>query len=179
MSYSIIFDTKFIKLTDGRLLYLERSGCNNDTAGRDLSDYIGKIYTYDELQKHVISLVKNGNSNNWELKLRSKNITYYDYGKHLATMANRAKTYDEFISERYFTAKRYDGVNLLKNNEEKVLTPKEFHDCFYDLLYGKEPYSYRRILTSLSGEKEIINTLESGQHIEFYVGKPYKKSKIA
>lgn len=43
MSYSIIFDTKFIKLQDGRLLHLDRSGCNNDTAGRSLSDYTGKM----------------------------------------------------------------------------------------------------------------------------------------
>ena len=178
MSHSIIFETKFIKLQDGRLLHLDRSGCNNDTSGRSLSDYTGKIYTYDELQKYVISLVKDGKSDHWELKLGSKYITYYDYGKHLATMANRAKTYEEFNNERYFIAKRYDGVELYKP-EQKTLSPKEFSDCFYDLMYSGKPFSYSRILTTLNNELEIANTLDNGEAIEFYVGKKYKVRKTA
>ena len=47
MSYSIIFETKIVKLSDGRLLHLDLSGCNNDTSGRSRDDWNGKIYTED------------------------------------------------------------------------------------------------------------------------------------
>lgn len=175
MSYSIIFDTKFIKLQDGRLLHLDRSGCNNDTVGRDLSDFTGKIYTYDELQKYVISLTKQGKSDNWELKIGSRYATYHDYAKHLATMANRAKTFEEFNNERCFYASRYDGVELL-DPEEKTLTADEFHQYWLDN-YGKA-YSYRRLTTRLNSEKEIITALENKEAVSFYVGKKHKVNKI-
>ena len=45
MGYSIIFQTKIVKLSDGRILHLDRSGCNNDTEGRRPDDWTGKIYT--------------------------------------------------------------------------------------------------------------------------------------
>lgn len=38
MGYSIIFQTKIVKLSDGRILHLDRSGCNNDTEGRRPDD---------------------------------------------------------------------------------------------------------------------------------------------
>lgn len=174
MSYSIIFDTKFIKLSDGRILHLDRSGCNNDTEGRHLSDYIGKIYTYKELQEYVISFTKDGKSEESEIKLGSKWATYWDYGKQLALRANKAKTYDEFIAERDFTADRFDGINLYKP-EQKTLTPEEFDECFYDYLYGDKPFSYSRIMTKLNSEAEIINTINDDKGINFYVGKKYKK----
>jgi len=173
MSYSIIFDTKFIKLSDGRLLHLDRSGCNNDTSGRNLSDYTGKIYTVNKLKEYAESYIGKGNPCEHVLKIKSKWCSYSDYGKHLLRMAKRAKTYEKFNCERYFSAKRYDGVNLFLP-EEKTLTPKEFSDCFYDYLYSGKPFSYRRILTLLNSESEIINTLENGDHIQFYVGKKYK-----
>ena len=44
MSYSIIFETKIVKLSDGRLLHLDLSGCNNDTSGRSRDDWNGKRF---------------------------------------------------------------------------------------------------------------------------------------
>jgi len=176
MSYLIIFETKFIKLSDGRLLHLDRSGCNNDTSGRDRGDFAGKIYTYEELQKHVISFMESEKTEGWELKIGSKFATYQDYGKHLATMANRAKTYEEFNNERYFYATRYDGVELLQP-ENKTLTAKEF-DQYWSDNYGKT-YSYRRLTTRLNSEEEIITSLENNKPISFYVGKKHQTRKTA
>ena len=178
MGYEMVFDTKFVKLSDGRLLHLIRMGCNNDTSGRDLSDYRGKIYTKDELTERANSFMKDGQSTDNELKIYGVWRSYYDYGKHLLRMAKRAVSYNEFDSERYFTANRYDGVELFEP-EEKILTPEEFSKCFYDLLYGKERMSYRRITTRLNSEAEIVEALDQGQHVSFYVGKTYKKRKSA
>lgn len=173
MGYSIIFDTQIVKLSDGRLLHLDRSGCNNDTAGRSLSDYTGKIYTYEEFQKYVTSFTQNSKSDDWELKLGSKKATYYDYGKQLARKTNNAKNFEDFNNERYFYAERFDGVDLLEP-EQKTLTPEEFSNCFYDLLYSGKPFSYSRITTRLNTEKDIITALDNNETINFYVGKKYK-----
>lgn len=42
MSYSIIFKTKTVKLSNGRILHLSLQGCNNDTEGRSPDDWRGK-----------------------------------------------------------------------------------------------------------------------------------------
>jgi len=164
MGYPIIFDTQIIKLSNGKLLHLDRSGCNNDSHGRRLSEYTGKIYTYDEFQKYVDSFTENGIKNGildgFDIILGSENATYYDYGKQLARKAKNAKTYEEFCAERWFSASSLDGVKI-HESEAEFLTPKEFE-------------SYSRKLTGLNNEDEIINTLESNKHIYFYVDKKYK-----
>ena len=57
MSYSIIFETKIIKLSDGRLLHLNLSGCNNDDAGRSRDDWNGKIYTEKVLTPSMVLII--------------------------------------------------------------------------------------------------------------------------
>lgn len=170
MSYSIIFETKFVKLKDGRLLHLDRSGCNNDNAGRDLSDFTGKIYTEKELKEKAESYMKDGKPEYWELKIGSKYSTYYEYGEHLLRMAKRAIPFDEFMTERYFYAERYDGVELLEP-EVKRLTPKEFDEYWYN---SRGSFSYRRLTTKIETEEEIIKALENKEPVSFYVGKRYK-----
>ena len=65
MGYSIIFQTKIVKLSDGRILHLDRSGCNNDTEGRRPDDWTGKIYTpeafvtYPKTSNREVNLQKN------------------------------------------------------------------------------------------------------------------------
>mgnify|MGYP004513620085 CR=1 FL=1 len=58
MSYSIIFETKIVKLSDGRLLHLNLSGCNNDDAGRSRDDWNGKIYTENAFIKYAEGFMK-------------------------------------------------------------------------------------------------------------------------
>lgn len=48
MGYPIIFKTKIVNLSDGRILHLDLSGCNNDTEGRNNDDWKGKIYTKED-----------------------------------------------------------------------------------------------------------------------------------
>jgi hypothetical protein len=178
MSHSIIFETKFVKLSDGRLLHLDRSGCNNDTSGRSLSDFIGKIYTNEKLRDYTESFMKGGKPSKeyrGELKIGNRYCSYYDYGEHLLRMSKRAISYDDFCSERRFRANRYDGVELYEP-ERKTLTPKEFENYFYDSIYSGKRISYRRILTTLNNETEIIKSLENNQPVEFYVGKKYKNN---
>jgi hypothetical protein len=173
MSHSIVFETKIVKLTDGRILHLDRSGCNNDDAGRNRDEFTGKIYTQDEFIKYANSFMNNENLDSYELKLGSKWISYNEYGTHLLRMLKRAIPYADFIKERRFYGIRFDGVELFEP-ERKTLTAEEFDKVFYDLLYGNKSLSYRRILTYLYTEEETINAIEQKQPVSFYVGKKYK-----
>ena len=53
MSYSIIYETKVVNLPDGRILHLDRSGCNNDTEGREKGLFQGKVYTLEAFEQYI------------------------------------------------------------------------------------------------------------------------------
>ena len=40
MGYPMIFGTKIVNLSDGRVIHFDRSGCNNDDEGRIVSSII-------------------------------------------------------------------------------------------------------------------------------------------
>ena len=75
MGYPIIFETKIVKLPDGRIIYFDRSGCNNDTEGRKKDEFHGKIYTESEFVemanrfKRDSKPYKASEPQNWELKI--------------------------------------------------------------------------------------------------------------
>ena len=72
MSYSIIFETKIVKLSDGRLLHLDLSGCNNDNVGRSRDDWKGKIFTKDDFIQYAENFMTGSKpskeSDGWDLK---------------------------------------------------------------------------------------------------------------
>lgn len=61
MGYSIIFETKIVSLSDGRLIHFDLSGCNNDNCGRNRDEFIGIIYTHDGFIKYA-ERFKNGSN---------------------------------------------------------------------------------------------------------------------
>ena len=116
MSHSIIFETKIVNLKDGRILHLDRSGCNNDNAGRSRDEFTGKIYTKEDFIKYAEHFI-NDDTNDYELQIGSKWSTYNNYGNHLLRMLKRAKTWDEYSKERTMrqqNLKAYTCLNHLK-----------------------------------------------------------------
>lgn len=94
MGYSIIFQTKIVKLSDGRILHLDRRGCNNDTEGRRPDDWTGKIYTPEAFVAYAENFKQGSKpakeSDGFDLKIGSRYCTCYDYGEHLLRMLKRA-----------------------------------------------------------------------------------------
>ena len=109
MGYSIIFETKIVKLSDGRIIHFDRSGCNNDDAGRTKGEFTGKLYYIDDFIKRAEGFKKDSKpikeSNGWDLKINSRRATYFDYGEHLLRMLKRAENYQDFVLNRYVSAK--------------------------------------------------------------------------
>lgn len=178
MGYTIIFETKIIKLKDGRLLHLDLSGCNNDTSGRDRGDFTGKIYTKKEFLDKISSLKSNGSSykecGNFELKIRSRYCTSYDYGTHLERMWKRAETWEEFdCIGRYVGVASVDGADVWENDNKNPITMSlpEFVDYYLKNIYAGKSIRYLILKTPLETEESIVKALDEKKTVTFYIGK--------
>lgn len=175
MGYSIIFETKIIKLSDERLLHLDLSGCNNDNNGRSRDDWNGKIYTENEFIKYAEGFMKDSKpvkeSDGWDLKIRNKCSTHYDYGKHLLRMMKRATTLEELKhSGKYISFNRIDGVTVYEDKKEIEMTMKEFDSYYYKKLYNGG-IRYRINYTLLETEKDITEAFDNGYSVRIYISK--------
>lgn len=174
MSYSIIFETKIVKLSDGRIIHFDRSGCNNDNAGRRKDDFTAKIYTVDEFVQKAESYKKNSKpykeADCMELKIGSRYATMYDYGEHLLRMLKRAKPYAEFIKSLCFYVNHLTGIQLHKP-EERFMTVAEFDKEFYKLLYSGSGMTYTRLMEypDIKDEENLVRLIEAGECLSFEI----------
>ena len=175
MSYPIIFETKIVKLSDGRLLHLSLQGCNNDDCGRRRDDFCGKIYTTEEFIQFAESFKVESKpvkeSNGFDLQIGSRKCNYYDYGKHLLRMLKRAMTFEELSQKKRFVGIVYKGMVLKENGEEKFLTPKEFEAIECDFLYGRRHGSFTRKTSIFYTEEKMVEALEKNEPMSFYISK--------
>lgn len=173
MSYSIIFETKIVRLSDGRIIHFDRSGCNNDNCGRNKDEFKGKIYTEKDFINKAEKYMENSKpfkeSGEFELKIGSRYATMYDYGEHLLRMLNRAERYNEFIKNRYVKCFYCEKIEI--TSPEYLIMPLEEFD-FYNMLKKYNTFSYRRIMKypDLENEKEIITLISDGKYLNFYIG---------
>ena len=172
MGYSIIFDTIFVRLSDGRLIHFDRSGCNNDRSGRSRSEFTGSIYVNDGSKRtanYYLGDEFKSRKDDFEMKIGSRPCSLYKYGEHLLRMEKRAVSYADFIKQRHVTASRYDGIQVY-SPDRLILPPKEADDYFYKHLYNSE-FTYRRIVSLLDVENEIeiAASLEKEEPVEFFI----------
>ena len=175
MGYSIIFQTKIVKLSDGRLLHLDLSGCNNDDEGRRRDDWNGKIYTREEFIKKAESFKEDSKpskeTKGFDLKIGSRYCTYYDYGEHLLRMLKRAVTFDELMhSGKYISFDRVDGAEVEENGKMISMSLKDFTEYLWDKMYNGG-CTYRMNYTFLNGEKKIVDAFDSGAAVRIYISK--------
>lgn len=180
MSYSIIFETKIVKLADGRLLHLDLSGCNNDNAGRNRGDFTGKIYTVEEFIKRAEGFKKDSKPSKetdyFDLKIGSRYCTMYDYGEHLLRMMKRAITWEELdCAGRYVVVKKIDGIEVYDDEKTITMSVEEFED--YVLKNRCRCIRYSIIRTDLDTEKEIIKSLDNNDTVTFFIGKKRRIKK--
>ena len=175
MGYSIIFQTKIIKLSDGRLLHLDLSGCNNDDEGRRRDDWNGRIYTKEEFIKKAESFKEDSKpskeTKGFDLKIGSRYCTYYDYGEHLLRMLKRAVTFDELMnSDKYVSFNRIDGAEVEEDGKTIPMSLKELSQYIWDKKYNGG-YAYRLNYTFLENEKEIVDAFDNGAAVRIYISK--------
>ena len=174
MSYNIIFKTKIINLSDGRILHLDLSGCNNDTEGRDNDNWKGKIYTKEDFVKYAEEFTINSKpskeSGGFDLKIGSRYCTYYDYGTHLLRMMKRAVSFDELKrSEDYVSFNKIDGATVFEDEKEIKMSVEEFESYYYSRIYNGG-IRYKIDTTLLETEKDIISAFDNGDSIRIYIG---------
>ena len=172
MSYSIIFQTKIIKLDDGRIIHLSRNGCNNDTAGREKGVYDGKLYTTKEFEDFIKKF--DVDSEGWDLKIGSKYVTYKDYAAHLRRMHKRATTWNKLkeianANFKHIPYVRYlVGVDVRKAEDGTTqhFTPREWDKVCYDYWIGFRTTYHYEFAYELD---EIIPMLETKDYVEFHI----------
>lgn len=168
MSYSIVFQTKIVRLPDGKIIHFDRSGCNNDGAGRTKNKFSAKIYTEDDFVKYAEGFKEDSRpakeSDGWDLKIGSRCATYYDYGDHLLRMLRRAEDWEDFEKNHIFSASYCKGIELLKP-EHKVISIEEFERVFYTL----SNFTYRTMREYVYELEDIVKMLEENKVMEFYI----------
>lgn len=163
MSYSIIFQTIVLRLPDGRVLHLDRSGCNNDSSGRDKHSFYGKIYTEADFIAYAQGFKADSapykESGSFELKIGSRPASMYDYGEHLLRMLKRAPTYADFCKKHTVYVNHLTGIHMVKP-EEKDYTPDEFTTL---QLSGGLPreYTYYYCWDYIKDLSDIVHILET------------------
>lgn len=176
MGYLVVYETYIVNLPDGRIIHFDRSGCNNDDAGRKQDDFTGKIYSVDDFIKYAESF-KIGSkpvkeSEYFDMRIGNRYVTNYDYGEYLLRKLKQAESLDDFLGNTNFRAGYCKAIEVL-NPEHKEMTPEEF-----DKYYYQSPNSiyiaWRRIMEYPKGMDEIIRHLEDGKPMEFYI----KRRKI-
>ncbi len=181
MGYPIIFETKIVKLTDGRIIHFDLSGCNNDTAGRSRDEFSAQLYTVEEFTAKAKKYMENSKpysqGDGWNLKIGSRYATMYDYGMHLLRMLKRAPDYETFIKERYVSVRILVNVELIKP-EHKILSVQEFVELPYNFFNGEKECSYIRNLNYLysPSEQELLSLIEGQQLAEICIGRKYSRS---
>ena len=176
MSYSIVYKTNFVKLSDGRYLFLQRQGCNNDEEGRRRNVF-NTVEIKTELEIYnIINRFKYQFDNRpysechcFELKICGRDATYYDYGDHLLRMFKRAKEYKDFISENYVVYTYAKSITLSRPYE-KELSPDEFSEEVKNIK-GGYTYTINTEQINPCDEAELIRVLSSGIPVEVYAGK--------
>lgn len=165
MGYPIIFKTKIIQLSDGRLLHLALSGCNNDTEGRHDDDWSGTIYTQEAFVKKAESF-KTGSKpakefEGFDLKIGRRFCTYYDYGEHLLRMMKRAIPFNQMLQEyKYVSFQIIDGAIVYENGDIKEMSMEEFHTYTCKKMY-EGGCRYKMLYTRLKSENDIIKAIEN------------------
>ena len=175
MSYLIVFQTKFINLTDGRLIHLTREGCNNDTEGREPGVFRGKLYTKEEFETFKEKQFADNGYEGWDLKLGRKFASLADYRAHLTRMQKRAVTWDALREEAAKKGKHIPYVKFLTSVDVKMpgsdiettFTPEEWEKVCYDYWIG---YQITYHFDFAYSEEEIVALLESKHKaFEFHI----------
>ena len=170
MGYSIIFQTKFVKLNDGRILHMERSGCNNDDEGRkkDLFNHC-KIYTPEELEAYI-SKWENETSDydGYDLKIGSRYVKWIEYGKHMRRMLKKATNWDESNSCSYIA----DSIDLHFQNGDirRDVDVEEASKIIDDDWSGSKGIlsGWRINRHRTSDIEEIVTRMDDGDTVEIF-----------
>lgn len=176
MSYSILFDDKFARLSDGRLIYFSRWGCNNDNAGRGRDEYHAKIFTDESVREYVKSLKESSlpvseSVYGGDFKIRSRWATDFDLGSHLERMIRRAVPFHQMKQERRLRGKVLDKIEVAINGGEPVeYTPKEWDKVWADIIYGNDHVETKYHSHFIYDEEEFTASVINDETVEFYIG---------
>lgn len=173
MSYSIIFETKIVKLPDGKIIHFSRQGCNNDNCGRRKDEFHAELYNSEQEFIQFAEQFKGDEPElGFELKIGSKKSSFNDYYKHLIRMFKRGKTLEQ-VAESFVVSGHYVDTVDVYEPERVTLSADEFDNRFYKYLYSGNTFRYRtnEITLHITDLDRIIDRLVNHQPMQFEIRK--------
>ncbi len=177
MSHSIIFGTKICRLSNGNIIHFDRSGCNNDGAGRRKDEWTGKLYTPDKWEKEIVRW-ESDDTEGFCLKIGSRSRTFAEYGQHLRRMTKRALSFEELSKKFRLQGKVFDGITVFMDGDDildkdiiydAVKDRQKIHDIFYGNIYGDKKLSYHNNTHIVRSEEDVINAINVPYEVAFFI----------
>ena len=174
MSYVIIYETKICLASNGDIIHFNRSGCNNDDAGRKKDEFTGTIYTPQKWEEKIrkwesIERPENG----WEIQIGSRKCCDADYGAHLRRMTKKAIPLAEMVKQVYFTATEFVGITFRpeggKPEEISAEEKDRLDEVLYGLWYGKFKGEYTAHHIKFNSPMEMEEAIRRNANIHFHI----------
>lgn len=93
MIYTRVYETKILKLADGRIIHFSLQGRNNDNIGTNRNTFTAKICTMEEYKNNAQAFMNDPDPNIY-IEIKSRKGSRRDYGKYLIRMLRHAYTYE-------------------------------------------------------------------------------------
>lgn len=183
MSYPIIFETKIVRLSDGRLIHFSLQGCNNDDNGRHRTDFTGKIYSESDFIAMAKSFMENSEpfsqTHVFELQIGSRKVGFYEYGEHLLRMLAKAQEYADFIRNHHLNLMYFDTVTLAEKGNVSVVSVQEYRENYWTGLVSNPLTCTVRpdwIVVDSRDEQDVVKALSSSlDNVSIFISRPVRK----
>lgn len=176
MVYDIVHETVILKLSDGRYLHLDSRSPSDSSGEKSHSEFSAAIYTKDELLKKAEEYQRGTGpyveTGQFDIMIRNRKASWYDYGSHLIRLMKRSKPYSFFVNHRIVHVYTQKSTQFIKP-EEIIVPSSEFRNYISLYLYTGEKIAYRHITEEIdrNNEQEVIAAIEQGHNTHFIIGK--------
>lgn len=176
MHYDIIHETVILLLSDGRYLYLDSRSSSEDNGLKTHSEFSAAIHTKEELLAKVAQYQQNSEpyvkTGQFDIMIRDRKASWYDYGRHLLRALNSAKPYSYFVNHRLVRVYSQQSVMFIEP-EKKVVPFSMFNHFLLMYLYTGSKIAYKFVTEEIdrNNEQAVIDSIEQGNGLMFIIGK--------
>jgi len=173
MIYTRVYETKILKLADGRIIHFSLQGRNNDNIGTNRNTFTAKICTMEEYKNNAQAFMNDPDPNIY-IEIKSKKSSRRDYGKYLIRMLRHAYTYERFIKKWNIMETHVKSIIMYDPQKEIFEDPSKFDIRDWIFHTGTVSYKPNYEYIKICSEQDLIDKINSNRNIQIYIGKDRK-----